>query len=234
MARNKIQPIYLFAGGPGSNRAITHSLLKTIFRTLAGRTPIVGYVGAANDDDPEFFRWGSAMLKEAGAKDVILAPLADPVADAADARAVLKQADVIFFSGGDVDAGMRTLEERKMLLPLKQLLRDGKTFIGSSAGSIMLAAKWIRWPDRSEEESTELFPCAGLAKVLCDTHAEKDGWDELWELLELIAESAIGYGISTNTALKVFPGGRVKALGGPIFRFKKDGDEISRIEDLMP
>jgi hypothetical protein len=85
-----------------------------------------------------------------------------------------------------------------------------------SVGSIMLARQWIRWRDPDDEASSELFDCLGFAPVLCDTHGEAEGWEELKALLTLSPTGAIGHGIASGTAIVVEPDGAVSALGGVV------------------
>ena len=119
---------------------------------------------------------------------------------------------MIFVSGGDVEAGMRVLERTGFAPLLKELHQAGKPFIGLSAGSIMLAQSWVRWPDADDDATAETFPCLGLAPLLCDTHAEKEDWEELKVLLKL-SGAAMGYGIPSGAALRVSADGSLAALG---------------------
>jgi hypothetical protein len=117
---------------------------------------------------------------------------------------------------------------------LRRLHRSGKPFLGVSAGSIMLARKWVRWRDPHNDESAELFSCLGLAPILCDTHGEGDIWQELKVLLALSPMGAIGYGIASGTAIVVEPDRTISALGGEVNRFRKQGDRVVLIKSLFP
>src|SRR5208283_1309482 len=108
----------------------------------------------------------------------------------------------------------------------------GKPFFGISAGSIMLAREWVRWRDPDDVTTAELFPCLGLADILCDTHDEKAGWEELQAALALKKDGALGYGIATGTGVIVFPDGRVEGLGGPVCRYAREHGAVVRIADL--
>ena len=46
-------------------------------------------------------------------------------------------------SGGDVEAGMKVLEEKGLTEFFVELFKRGKLFFGASAGSIILARKWV-------------------------------------------------------------------------------------------
>jgi hypothetical protein len=138
-------------------------------------------------------------------------------------------------SGGDVEEGMRILEERQLLPFLRALYEAGKPFFGISAGSIMLAREWVRWDNPDDDASAAIFPCMRFAPVLCDTHGgEAEGWEELRALLRLEPEGTVGYGIPSGAGLCVYPDGRLEALGVPVHCFTSQGGLVERRADLQP
>lgn len=226
--------MFLLAGGPGSRRH-GHTLLERVLARCPGiATPSVAYVGAASDDDVSFFSVMVEHLREAGAGPVTLVPLAPPNADLAKARAILDNADLVFMSGGDVEAGMSLLEDHQVVPWLHRLHEHGKPFLGLSAGSIMLGREWVRWTDPVDDTTAKRFPCLGLAPVLCDTHAEDDDWMELKALLRLSPAGTTGYGIPSGGGLQVEAGRPVQALGCSVARFIHRREKVERIPDLNP
>ena len=117
---------------------------------------------------------------------------------------------------------------------LQELYEQGKPFFGISAGSIMLAKSWVRWSNPDDDSTAELFPCLGLAPVICDTHGEQDGWEELKAGLKLAEDGQKGYGIVSGTAIKVYSDGRVEALGGVAHQFVRSEGKIVRLPDIQP
>ncbi len=226
------RPVYLLAGGPGARSRRPDPVLAAALAEAGVERPSVAYVGAASEDDRGFFRWIAGALRRAGAGDVHLAALASPRADVAKARATMAGSDLVFVSGGDVEAGMERLGERGVVGFLRELHAAGKPFVGVSAGSIMLAAQWVRWADPDDDATAEAFPCLGLAPVVCDTHAEADDWEELQTALAL-TRAAVGYGIPTGAALRVGTDGGVTALGASVARLEvRDGRPL-RLSDLQ-
>jgi peptidase E len=223
--------IFLLAGGRESRSRGKDPLLAGIFSLIGLERPSLAYVGAASNDNRVFFMWIAAMLKKAGAGDVRLAALASRRADAAKARSLLERSDVIFVSGGDVELGMNVLERTGTAKLLMELYQAGRPFIGVSAGSIMLARSWVRWPDPGNDAAAETFPCLGMAPLLCDTHAEKEDWEELKALLRLAAPQT-GYGIPSGAALRVRAGGAISALGRAVPRFESRAGRIHVLPDL--
>jgi peptidase E len=146
----------------------------------------------------------------------------------------LESADIIFISGGDVEAGMDVLREKGLITFLSGLHSQGKPFFGLSAGSIMLAREWVRWRDPEDDATAEIFPCLGIAPVICDTHAEGDDWEELKALLALEENGVKGYGIPSGTGIKAFPDGRVAALGGAVPQYVRRGNRVNKAGDILP
>jgi len=129
---------------------------------------------------------------------------------------------------------MEVLQAKDMVPFLDNLYQQGKPFFGISAGAIMLAARWVRWTDPDVDSSAELFRCLGYAPIICDTHDEQGGWEELQAALMLEKEGVKGYGLSSGSAVKVSPDGKVEALGGTIYQYARRGSKVVRIEDILP
>ena len=227
-----IKPVYLFAGGRSGNRKKQGVLLERMFREFGIPSPDVAYSGTASGDDKNFFRFISGELTGAGADKVTHAVITPEGADLKKARSVLEAADIVFISGGDVEAGMDILREKKMLEFLNGLYRGGKPFFGISAGAIMLADRWVRWRDPTDDSSAELFPCLGFAPIICDTHDEHAGWEELRAALKLAEEDTRGYGLATGSGIKVFSNGKVEALGGEVYQYIHRGGKVERLANL--
>ena len=191
-------------------------------------------MGSANGDDPEFFNWTFRALSLAGAGGVTLAATVFPKAKIAVARAVISSADVVFLGGGEVDNGMNALKRCGIDDLLVTLCRQGKPFIGLSAGSIMLGRQWIRWPNENDLSRFELFSCLGCAPVICDTHAEGEGWVELKALLRAGGHGVHGYGIPAGGCLVVESDGRCAALGKPVLEFTNVHGSVRRFGAVAP
>ncbi len=228
------KPVYLLAGGRGQRRPTPDPLLQAVLREIGVPSPSIAYIGAASGDDRSFFGFITASFKEAGAGEIRHALIAPGNTDLKKAREILEAADIIFLSGGDVEAGMNVLRKKDMAGFLYGLYRQGKQFFGLSAGAIMLARQWVRWRDPEDDTTSELFPCLGIASVICDTHAEGDNWEELKALLALKENGIKGYGIPSGAAIKVSPDGRVEARGGAVPIYVRRGNMVNKAEDIRP
>ncbi len=215
-------PIILISGGPNSNST---TLIAEALALSKIEKPVIAYIGAASSDNKEFFSMLRRMLISAGADKVTLVPIVKGF-DRKKAESILSSGDLVFISGGDVKAGMEYLEKRNLVPFLRKLYEAGKPFFGISAGAIMLCRNWIYWRNPADDSSAKSFPCLGLAPVLCDTHAEDEGWNELRTLLGLCPEGTIGYGIPAGGALRVAPDGKITSIGSAPARFIKKGADI--------
>jgi cyanophycinase-like exopeptidase len=220
MSRRK--PVFLIAGDPRSRHPAADPLLRKVFDNCAVSSPSVAYIGAANDDDHGFFGWSSTWLEKSGAGKVTLAPTVRSF-ERRFFEKTCESADAVLMSGGDVEAGMDVVTKRSLSPFLSELYRSGKFLFGLSAGSIMLARAWVRWKD--DDSSAILFPCLGLANVLCDVHGEREDWDELKALLRLSPDRSIGYGIRAGSGMRVDPDGGVQPTG-KVDRFVKQGEVV--------
>ncbi len=229
-----LRPVFLLAGGRPRNAQTFNPLFQSVFEESGKEHPAIAYVGAASDENKAFYLMMAAMLKGTGAGKIRHAVLASAKADIKKAKEILESADIVYISGGDVEHGMQVVQEKSVADYLVGLYKQGKPFFGVSAGSIMLAKEWIRWRDPNDDTTAEIFPCLGIAPVICDTHGEADGWEELQALLALEKDGTTGYGIVSGTAIKVFPDGKIEALGGAIHRYTKRNGKVERIEDIVP
>jgi peptidase E len=228
------KPVYLIAGGRSEGTRSFSHVTQAMLKDIGKVKPVFAYIGVATGDNWGFYKMISSMLKRACSCQINRVLIASKKADLDEARAAMQTADAIFMSGGDMEVGMQILAQKNMVEFFLDLSRQDKLFFGVSAGSIMLANEWVRWSDPDDESSAELFPCLGIAPLICDTHAEGDGWEELKAALLLKPDGAVGYGIPSGACLKVHPDGRLEALGGAIARYGLHKGKVKQQADLIP
>jgi len=189
--------------------------------------PTIAYVGAAAGDDPGFAARVQALVFGRAAR--VIAIELTTRTRTSTLRARLAAADLVFFTGGDVERGMALVDERGLAPYLRALAAQGKPMEGLSAGAILLGRWWIRFPARGEPEP---FACLGIAPGAFDTHGERDGWSELVELARRVRGERVVYGIPSHGAAR-WDGDALHALGKPLARFRC-GARPRRIADLVP
>jgi peptidase E len=231
---NEQKPLFLMAGGRGNRGKDQDLVMQAVFKEMGKKSPTIAYVGVASGDDWGFYLMITKMLKNSETCQVKRVLIAPKKADLDKARSILESSDAVFMSGGDVEEGMKVLMEKGLTGFFKDLYKGGKLFFSASAGSIMLANEWVRWRDPEDDSTAEMFPCLGLAPVICDTHAESDDWEELKAALMLKDENAKGYGIASGTCLKFPPDGKLEAIGGPVFQFTHRANRVIKLEEVTP
>jgi len=214
--------LHLVGGGPGTVLALRRHY-KAAIAGLGKKRPLVAYVGTATDDNRGFFAMIRGALSATTAR-MVLVRIASARASMADARRLLDESDMVFVSGGDVERGVQVLNDRDMAQPLRALARRGRPMFGISAGSLMLAREWVRFPG-DDDARAEIFPCLGIAPVHVDAHSEDDGWSELRVLVRLLHERGdqepVGYGLTRKGGLRVEldgAGPKLTPFGTPIPR----------------
>ncbi len=228
---SKPEPVYLLAGRWGKN---PDPIIAQVIQGSGIEKPSIAYIGASSGDNLDFFKRMASYFQSAGSGEIALAPTVDYKANIDKTKKILKSADIIFVSGGDVELGMNILRHRELIDFIKELYLDGKPFFAVSAGSIMLAQEWVRWRNPDDDTTAEIFPCINVASVICDTHGEADNWEELIALLQIEKPGKIGYGIVSGNAIKVYPDGKVEALSGPVNRYIKRNSSVEKLSDLLP
>jgi peptidase E len=231
---NSQQPVYLFAGGRGKTIFSSFKEMGKVLQSF-GKKPEIAVVGVASlKDNRLIFTLMAALIKANCKSNVCRIAIAHPEADIDKAREMLQRADAIFMSGGDAEIGMQILKKKNLVGFLQELAKQGKPFLGASAGTIMMCKEWVRWSNPEDDTTTETYPCLGLAPIICDTHAEGDDWVELKAALQLEKEGTIGYGIPSGAYLKAYPDGRLEAFIEPVAMFAKVDGKVVKQPDFLP
>lgn len=218
---------YLIAGaGPStSRRSVRYHIACAA--ALGTARPTIAYVGACAGDDPAFAARVQALVFGPAAR---VTPVAlTSRTRTSTLRARLAAADLVFFTGGDVERGMQLVDERGLAPYLRALAAEGKPMEGISAGAILLGRRWIAFPARGAPRP---FACLGVVPAALDTHGEADGWSELRELARRSPAGDAVHGIPSHGAAR-WDGVRLHALGRPLARFRT-GPRARRLADLRP
>ncbi|MCL2122287.1 MAG: Type 1 glutamine amidotransferase-like domain-containing protein [Clostridiales bacterium] len=218
------KPAILIAGGRPSDPAIMTRIMAQAFSGV--QEALTAYIGTANGDNSEFFKRMESGLREAGAGKVVPLRLANEKPDLRQARDILARADVIFLAGGEVEDGMVWLEKHDLSKDLKAAYREGKRFIGVSAGSIMMGSHWVRWEVPEDDSSASLFDCLGIIPLLFDVHGEEEDWTELKAALTLMGDGAQGFGLPRESAVSADSQGTLVNLHREYLLFVNEGGRI--------
>ena len=210
-----MQPIYLLADSQILFwRDEGRLFLDSIRQLLPHRAPKAAYIGASNGDAPEFFEIFVAAMKGAGITDcrMILSSFSDH-----DAQ-YLAQADLILLAGGDVELGWQTFVRSGMTEAITARVRQGAVLIGVSAGAVQCGR--FGWTEKAAS-SRELFDTFALVPFLIGVHGEREGWQDVVQILELLdTESVEALGIPSGGGAIYRPDNTVEPIRYRVERFK--------------
>ena len=209
--------VLLIAGsGPGTTRRAVRFHADAV-KATGRRAPAIAYVGAAANDSLAFEKLVSLMVFGRKAK-VVPVRLKRKTLATSTARNLLADADLVFFTGGDVDLGMQLIDGRGLAGYLRELHAAGKTMEGISAGAVLLGRHWVRFPD-DDDARAEAFECLGVVPHSFDCHGEDDDWSELRTLARLLPGEEEAFGIPSGGAAW-WDGRKLSALGEPLLRLR--------------
>ncbi len=150
--------------------------LITVRGLIEKADPAAAYIGASNDDKPEFYSIFQAAMENVGITNCRMIPSQVSAED----EAFLREADIILLAGGDALKGWRTFEQNGLRELITERYFDGAVLIGVSAGAVQIGLNvW------SEDESGEgeLASAFGLVPFVIGAHEENDGWRRLQSVL---------------------------------------------------
>lgn len=154
--------------------------------------PAAAYIGASNDDKPEFYSIFQAAMENVGITKCRMIPAEVSAED----EAFLRAADIILLAGGDALKGWRTFEKNGLRELITERYFDGAVLIGVSAGAVQIGLNV--WSEDESDEG-ELASAFGLVPFVIGAHEENDGWRRL--------KSALGRAQTRFTAIGIPAGG---------------------------
>jgi len=226
-APKQSEPAILYAGGRPRNPAGAAKMFSAAFAGLD--KPLVAYVGTANGDSLPFFQMMKSQLVAGGAGKVVRLRLAKDKSDLEKAIDILNQAEMIFFSGGEVEDGMVWLKKHNLIGLLHELYQQGRRFVGVSAGTIMLGSHWVHWDVEGDDDTSSLFDCLGVVPRLFDVHGESENWVELKAALKLLGDGALGYGLCSGCSISADSQGNLLTLEGDLLVFANQAGVINQL-----
>ncbi|MFD2178882.1 Type 1 glutamine amidotransferase-like domain-containing protein [Veronia pacifica] len=127
-------------------------------------------------------------------------------------------ASLIHLSGGDTFAFLSWLQERSLLDTLNRLARDGKPFVGVSAGAMLMTPSIESAPlcgDKNEVGIQNLF-ALDLAPFLFVPHAEKNQ-QEIERVFQLLSQKRHQVVLCTDDDALVIKNDEVIEFGTPLW-----------------
>jgi len=212
-----IKPLYLLADSQLLFRKGRDGVSDRIRSDLSSSDPKAVYIGASNDDKPEFYDLFTAAMKIMEVSQCRMVPrqLAD------QDKAFLQEAELVVLAGGDVDVGWRVFEQNGLKDVISRKRYEGCTFVGVSAGAVQLGLGTLT---RAEQpKPLNLF---GFAPFFVGAHAENDEWFDLRVLVNLAQPGVRGVGIPAGGGAIYGPDGTLEPIRHPLIEFVKTDDHV--------
>jgi len=196
--------------------------LSKIREQLDSPDPRAAYVGASNDDNPEFYSLFQAAMEGIEMPSCRMIP-SNP---SDDDRKFLMAADLVLLAGGDVEQGWSVFERNGIKELITQKRHDGAVLIGVSAGAVQLGMGALR-----EEATMKKVPLFQFAPFYVGAHDEGNEWWNLRALVNLAGDGAFGVGIPAGGGLIYGPDGLLSPIRKGLTEFRRQGDQM--IENVL-
>lgn len=220
-----IKPMYLLADSyilfwRNGNRLF----IEKIREQLDTAKPTAAYLGASNDDNPEFYRLFEAAMEGIGLESCRMVPSTPSEED----RKFLAAADLVLLAGGDVERGWTVFVDRGIKDLIVQKRYDGAVFIGVSAGAVQLGLGTLL-----ESETMKKLPLFQFAPLYVGAHEEASDWWNLRALVKLAGDGARGVGIPAGGGMIFSPDGYLEPIRKALVEFHIHGDQMTE-NRLLP
>ena len=208
-----IKPIYLFADSQllfwkNDGRLFIESVKSHI----EPENVKAAYIGASNDDTPEYYSIFEAAMNGIGISDCRMIQSKFSPVD----NLFLKDADLILLAGGDVKKGWDTFVKSGMKDLIIKKYYSGAVLIGLSAGAVQLClGGW----SNDEIYVDNIIYTFKLGPFLLGVHEEKEDWSRLKRSVRVIGNSMKGIGISSGGGLIYHPDHSLEAIRFPVHEF---------------
>lgn len=219
----QFQPLYLLADSQLLFwKRQGRLLLEAALDGLAWNAPLgAAYIGASNEDRPEFYGIFEAAADAIGITDRRMIDSSfDP-----DDRSFLEHAQLVVLAGGDVRLGWNTFVKTGMRDVILRRYAQGAVLVGISAGAVQLGRYGI--VETQESPATELIDVFKLVPAVIDTHDERADWARLSRAIHLMEGAATGLGIPSGGGVIVHADATIEPLRRPAHEFRFDGTRVT-------
>ena len=221
-----LKPIYLLADSQLLFWKQHDSVFfESVRSEIVKENPKAAYVGASNDDRPEFYRIFQAGMEGIGISDCRMIRASLPEDDAA----FLEEADLILLAGGDVETGWNAFQQNGFGEVLVRRYYEGALLIGVSAGAVQLgwAAAGTAAHDADDPSGAPLLDTFKLVPYIVGVHEEKTEWRELNKLVVEMNGAIGGLGIPSGAGAIYHPSRSIEPLRYLLSEYLLSGNSIT-------
>ena len=211
-----LKPIYLLADSQLLFWRQDDSVFFESLRSeIVKENPKAAYVGASNNDQPDFYQLFKAGMEGIGIRDCRMIRSSFPAADAA----FMEEADLILLSGGDVETGWNAFQQNGFGEALVRRYHERALLIGVSAGAVQLG-----WGAARAGGLLETFK---LVPYIIGAHEENNGWKELISLVKEMKGALRGLGIPSGAGAIYRSGDSIEPVRHSLFEYFLSGNSIT-------
>lgn len=179
------------------------------------------YIGASNNDKPEYYDIFLAAMNQAGISEDQCQLIRSKKTRKKDLK-FLEDADLILLAGGDTEKGWKIIAEKFQQIIVDRYYK-GAVLIGISAGAVQLGLRGWKENDKLPDNLFETFQ---LVPAVIDVHNEESDWDILHKTVEHLGAWTKGFGIPTGGGAVYHPDWSFEALRHHLVEFAHVKDEF--------
>lgn len=208
-----IKPIYLFADSQLLFWKQDNSFfIDSIFDQIQSENPKASYIGASNNDAPEYYSIFKSAMNSIGITDCRMIQSKFLPVD----EAYLNDSAIILLSGGDLKKGWDTFVRTGIKDAIIKKYYAGAVLIGVSAGAVQLClGGW----QNGEIYADNMIDTFKLGTFLLDVHDEKNDWSHLKRSVRVLGNTIKGIGIPSGGGIIYHPDQSIEAIRYPFNEF---------------
>lgn len=193
--------------------------MNSILDHIQGESRKAAYIGASNDDTPEYYSIFKAAMNSVGITDCrMIQSKFSPVDEM-----FLKDADLILLAGGDVKKGWDVFSKTGIKDAIIKKYYGGAVLAGVSAGAIQLClGGW----DEGEIYADNFIYTFKLGSFLVGVHEEKDDWNRLKRSVRVLGNGIKGVGIPSGGGIIYHPDQSLEAIRYPFHEFYSRNNKL--------
>ena len=216
-----IKPIYLFSDSQllfwKQNGML---FLETIKQHVESDHIKASYIGASNDDNPEYYSIFESAMNRIGITDCRMITSKFSTVD----NLFLNASDIVLLAGGDVKKGWQTFVQTGMKDAIIKKYYSGAVLMGVSAGAIQLCLGG--WSE-SEIYVNNIIYTFKLIPFLLSVHEEKEDWSRLKRSVRVMGNQIKGIGIPAGGGVIYHPDQSIEAIRYPFHEFSIKQNKFS-------
>jgi hypothetical protein len=212
-----MNPLFLLADSQLLFQSGKQSLPRRVRAEIPGDEVKAAYIGASNNDQPEFYEIFTAAME----RMEITACRMVPAQPSPEDRTFLEAASLVLLAGGDAELGWTVFEQNGINQILARKRYDGSILIGISAGAIQLGLGALS--SAPQPKKIDMFR---FAPFYLGAHDEKNEWWDLRAIVSLSSAGTRGIGIPAGGGAIYWPDGMLEPLSHPLTELVKEEEQV--------